>query len=79
MHYNTYYRNNHFVTVLGFDENLGLDTFPYPINKYQTATEHHNATSQGFINDKAMEAMQANQHYTPEPRRKVGDMVLLSA
>ena len=43
--YNASCRNNLFITVLGFDAKLGRDTFPYPINKYQTATERHNTTS----------------------------------
>ena len=45
-HYNTSRGNNPFVTVLGFDPKLGLDTFPYTIHKYQPTTEPHNATSQ---------------------------------
>ena len=32
--YNASHRNNHLVTVLGFDAKLGLDTFSHPINKY---------------------------------------------
>ena len=42
--YNASRRNNHFVTVLGCDAKLELDTFPYPINKYQPTTEYNNAT-----------------------------------
>ena len=76
--YNASRRNNPFVTVLGFDTKLGLDTFPYSINKYQPATEHHNATSQALTYTKARQVKQANLHHTPEPRNKLGDKVLLS-
>ena len=51
--YNASCRNNPFLTVSGFDAKVGLDTFPYPINKYQTSTERHNATSQALTKAKA--------------------------
>ena len=60
-------RTNPFVSDLGFDAKLGLNTFPYPMNKFQRATERHNATSQALTNAKASQAKQANLHSTPEP------------
>ena len=39
--------------------------------------EHYNAISQALTNAKASQAEQANLHFTPEPRHKVGDKVLL--
>ena len=53
LHYNASGRHNHFITILVFDGKAGLDTFPYPINKDQTATERNNATSQSLTNAKA--------------------------
>ena len=76
--YNAFHRNNHFVTVLGFDAKQGLDTFPYPINKYQRATEDHNATSEALTTAKASHAKQVSLHRTAEPRHKVRDKALLS-
>ena len=76
-HHNASRRNNSFVTVLGFDTKLELATFPYPINKYQTATERYNTTSQALTNAKASEAKHANLHRTTESRHKVGDKELL--
>jgi hypothetical protein len=76
--YNASRRNNPFVTVLGFDAKLGLDSFPYPINNYQPASERHNTTSQALTQAKISQAKQANIHRTPEPQHKVGDQVLLS-
>ena len=78
LHYNASRRNNHFAIVLGFDAKLGLNTFPYPINKYQSATQCHKASSQALTNAKASQAKQANLHCTPEPQHKVEDKVLLS-
>ena len=54
--YNTSRRNKPFVTVLGFDAKLGLHTIPYPINKYQTATEPHNDISHPLTNAKTSPA-----------------------
>ena len=34
LYYNASKRNNTFVTVLGLDAKLGLDTFPYTIDNY---------------------------------------------
>ena len=51
--YNTSRGNNPFVTVLGFDANLVLNTFPYFINNYQAATERHNAIFQALTSAKA--------------------------
>ena len=65
--YNASRGNNPFVIVLGFDAKLGLNTFPYPINKYQLATERHNTTSQALTSAKAGQAKQANLHRTLEP------------
>ena len=76
--YNASHRNNPFVVLLGFDTKLGLDTFPYPINKYQTVTERHNTTSQALTNAKTSQAKQANLYRTGEPQYKVRDKVLLS-
>ena len=78
LRYNTSTRNNPFVTLFGFDAKLGLDTFPYHINKYQPATERHNGTSQALTNAKANQAKRANLHCTTEPLHKIGDKVLLS-
>ena len=78
LRYNASRRNNPFITVLDFDTKLGLNTFPYSINKYQPATECHNATSQALTSAKASQAKQANLHCTLEPKHKVGDKVLLS-
>ena len=64
--YNTSRRNNHFVTVLGFDDKLGLDIFPYLINKYQPATERHNATWQALTYIQASQAKQGNLHHTSD-------------
>ena len=77
-HNNSSRRNNPFVTVLGFDTKLGLDTFPYPTNNYQPATERHDATSQALTSAKANQANQTNLHHTLEPKHKVEDNVLLS-
>ena len=60
-------RNNPCVKVLAFDIKLGLDTFPYHINKYETATERHDTTSQALTNAKASQAKQANLRCTLEP------------
>ena len=76
--YNAARENKPVVTILGFDAKLGLNTFPYPINKYQPATERHNATSQGLTSAKPSQAKQANLHRTLEPQHQVGDKVLLS-
>ena len=46
--------------MLGFDAKLGLHTFPYTINKYQPATERHEATSQALTYAKARQAKEAN-------------------
>ena len=51
--YNPCRNNNPFITVVGFDTKLGLDTFSYSINKYQPGTERHNATPQDLHNAKA--------------------------
>ena len=72
-HYNASHRNNLFVTVLGFDAKLGLYTFPYQINKYQPATQHHYAISQALTSAKASQAKQVTLHRTLEPKYKVGD------
>ena len=77
-HYNASRRNNPCVIVLGLDTKLGLDTCPYPINKYQPVTERHNATSQVLTSAKASQAKQANLYRTLEPKHKLGDKVLLS-
>ena len=76
--YNASRRNNPFVIVLDFNAKLGLDTFPYSVNKYQPATEYHNATSEALTSAKASQAKQTNLHRTPEPKHKVGDKVFLS-
>ena len=73
LHYNASRRNNPFVILLGFNAKLGLDTFPYPINKYRPTTEYNNATSQALTYAKSSQAEQANLHRTPEPQHKVGD------
>ena len=65
--YNASHRNNPFITLLDFDAKLGLDTFPYLINKYQPAMECHNATSQALTSAKANQAKQANLHRATEP------------
>ena len=75
VYYNTARRHNPFVTVLGFDDTLGLNTVPYPMNNYQPATEYHNARSQSLTNAKASQAKQANLHQTLEPQYKVEDKV----
>ena len=77
LRYNASRRNKHFVTVFGFDVNLGLSTFPYTINQYQPAMEHHNATFQGLTNAKATHAKQVNLIRTLEPQHKIRDNVLL--
>ena len=66
--YNIYCRNNPFITVLGFEAKLGLNTFPYPINKYQPSRECDNAISQTLTNAKTSQAKQTNLYHTPEPR-----------
>ena len=76
LRYNASRRNNPFVTVLGFDDYLGLDTFPYLINKYQTGTECHKATSQALSNAKTSEAKPANLHRTLEPQHMFRNKVL---
>ena len=76
--YNASHRNNPFETLLSFDAKLKLDTFPYHINKCQTATERHNAISQELTNAKPSQAKHANLHHAPEPWHKVIDIVLLS-
>ena len=78
LRYNGSRRNNPFVTVLYFDTKLGYNTFPYPINKYQPATESHDATTQALTSVKARRAKQANLHRTLEPKHKVGHTVSLS-
>ena len=75
--YNASCRNNLFVTVLDLNDNLGLNTFPYPINNYQPATLRHTAESQALTRAKASPAKQANLYRTLEPKYKVGDKVLL--
>ena len=78
MHYHTSRRNNRFVTVFAFYAKLGLDTFPYLINKYQPATQRHNATSQALSSAKASQAKQVNLYRATEPWHKVGNKVLFS-
>ena len=73
---NALWRNNPFVTVLGFDCKLGLHTLPYLINEYQPAMEHYNAAPQALTNAKAGEAKQAKLHRSLVSQHKVGDRVL---
>ena len=75
---NTSRTYNSFVTVWGFDANLGLNTLSYCINKYQPVMERHNSTSQVLTGATASQAKQANLHHTLEPQYKVIDKVLLS-
>ena len=74
--YNAYRRNNPFLTLLGFDAKLELDTSPYPINKYLTATLRDYAISQALPNTNASQAKVAKLPHTREPQHKVGDKVL---
>ena len=59
-HYNACRRNYPFVTVLGFDDKLGLDTFPYPLSNNQPAMEYYKSISQDLTNTKDEQAKQAD-------------------
>ena len=78
LHYNSSRRNNPFVTVLGLDAKLELDTLSEPINNYQPAIARHNSTSEALTNARASEDKQVNLHWTPKPWHEVEDKVLLS-
>ena len=78
MRYNAFRGNNPSATVLDFDNKLGLNTFPYPNNKYQSVIECHYAISQALTSGKASQVNQANLHRTLGPTNKVGDKILLS-
>jgi len=75
---NTARQYSPFFSLLGFEAQLGLPSFPYPITSYTAAEERHLNPSRNHYSSKVKQAKQANKKRSIPPLLSAGQKVLLS-